>query len=64
MQGMLDRCIAKRLEKSISHNPAVALLGARQFGKTTLAQRIAENTLKGCYGKSRQNEYIAFTAAP
>ena len=43
MQGMLDRWITKRLEKSISHNPAVALLGARQVGKTTLAQRIAEN---------------------
>lgn len=43
MQGMLDRWIAKRLKKSISHNPAVALLGARQVGKTTLAQRIAEN---------------------
>ena len=43
MQGMLDRWITKRLEKSINHNPTVALLGARQVGKTTLAKRIAEN---------------------
>ena len=43
MQGMLDRWITNRLEKSISHNPTMALLGARQIGKTTLAQRIAEN---------------------
>ena len=43
MQGMLDRWIKKRLKKSISHNPAVALLGARQVGKTTLAKSIAEN---------------------
>ena len=53
----------KKTGKIISHNPTMALLGARQLGKTTLAKHIAENTLKGCYGKSRQNEYIAFTAA-
>ena len=43
MQGMLDRWITKRLKKSIEHNSAVALLGARQVGKTTLAKRITEN---------------------
>lgn len=43
MHGMLDRWIAQRLEKSMSCNPATALLGARQVGKTTLAQSIAKN---------------------
>ena len=41
MQGMLDRWITKRLKKSLSRNPAVALLGARQVGKTTLAKLVA-----------------------
>jgi predicted AAA+ superfamily ATPase len=43
MQGMLDRWITQRLEKSISRNPAVALLGARQVGKTTLSKVVARN---------------------
>lgn len=37
---MLERWITKRLKKNISRNPAVALLGARQVGKTTLAKTI------------------------
>jgi uncharacterized protein len=40
---MLDRWITKKLEKSISRNPAVALLGARQIGKTTLAKKIVQD---------------------
>lgn len=43
MQGMLERWITKRLEKNISRNPAVALLGARQVGKTTLAKTVAKD---------------------
>ena len=39
--GMLKRWITSRLEKNIAHMPAVVLLGARQVGKTTLAQKIA-----------------------
>lgn len=35
---MLERWVINRLEKSISRNPAVALLGARQVGKTTLSK--------------------------
>ena len=42
MQGMLDRWITKRLEKSIHRNSAVALLGARQVGKTTISKVIAK----------------------
>lgn len=43
MQGMLARWITEQLRKSISQVPAVALLGARQVGKTTLAKSIASN---------------------
>src|SRR5690606_24639961 len=32
----------KRVERSMSRNPAVALLGARQVGKTTLSKVIAQ----------------------
>lgn len=38
---MLTRWIKERLIQQISRNPAVALLGARQVGKTTLAKVIA-----------------------
>ncbi len=40
MQGMLERYIKNRLEKAISRNPAVVLLGCRQVGKTTLAKMV------------------------
>jgi predicted AAA+ superfamily ATPase len=42
MQGMLKRLITDRLNKNIARVPAVALLGARQVGKTTLAKAIAK----------------------
>lgn len=41
MQGMLTRWITDTLQKNIAQMPAVALLGARQVGKTTLAKTIA-----------------------
>lgn len=40
---MLARWIINRLKKSIRRNPAVALLGARQVGKTTLAKVMAKD---------------------
>ena len=40
---MLTRWISDRLQRSIEHYPAVALLGARQVGKTTLAKEIAKS---------------------
>lgn len=40
---MLERWITGRLQKNIAQNPAVALLGARQVGKTTLSQHLSEN---------------------
>ena len=42
MQAMLERQITKRLRATIAQVPAVALLGARQVGKTTLAKTIAK----------------------
>ena len=39
---MLNRIIAHRLKKDMAHMPVVALLGARQVGKTTLAKSIAQ----------------------
>jgi predicted AAA+ superfamily ATPase len=40
---MIKRWISEQLSKSLSHAPAVALLGPRQIGKTTLAKRVAQN---------------------
>ena len=39
---MIPRLITDTLQKRIDRVPAVALLGARQVGKTTLAQAVAE----------------------
>ncbi len=39
---MLARLLAHRLRDSVAHFPAVALLGPRQVGKTTLAHTFAE----------------------
>ncbi len=39
---MIDRWITNKLEQTLMRVPAVALLGARQVGKTTLAQTIAQ----------------------
>lgn len=39
---MLTRWIANRLQKNMARTPAVALLGARQVGKTTLAKAVAK----------------------
>ena len=43
MQGMLQRQIMLKLRAAIARAPAVALLGARQVGKTTLAKIIARD---------------------
>ena len=39
---MLERQIAEKLQATIAQVPAVALLGARQVGKTTLAKTLAK----------------------
>lgn len=43
MIAMIKRWITDKLEQSMQYTPAVALLGPRQVGKTTLAQTVAEN---------------------
>lgn len=40
---MINRWIAKKLHQTMQFTPAVALLGARQVGKTTLAKMISEH---------------------
>ena len=42
LQGMIPRWITNEIEKKIGQVPAVALLGARQVGKTTLAKAITK----------------------
>jgi predicted AAA+ superfamily ATPase len=39
---MIERWVSNKLEQTLRRVPAVALLGARQVGKTTLAQSIAQ----------------------
>ena len=39
---MLERWIKQGLNKSMGHHPAVAMLGPRQVGKTTLAKTLAK----------------------
>jgi predicted AAA+ superfamily ATPase len=43
MLGMIIRHITDYLKETLSHVPAVALLGTRQIGKTTLAKAIAKD---------------------
>ncbi len=40
---MLQRILQKELERSLTYNSAVAILGPRQVGKTTIALEIAKN---------------------
>lgn len=40
---MLERIVRKTIEENISRQPAVAIIGPRQVGKTTLALAIAES---------------------
>ena len=52
---MIERHIREQLVAAIDNNPAVALLGPRQVGKTTLALEI---------GASRPFIYLDLKAAP
>ncbi len=40
MRGLIPRYLAAEINKRLRHNPAVAILGPRQCGKTTLAGQI------------------------
>ena len=39
----------ERLSERLARSPVVALIGARQVGKTTLARQIAENSDVGAF---------------
>jgi AAA+ ATPase superfamily predicted ATPase len=41
---MIQRLLEFKVEKSLKRSPAVAILGPRQVGKTTLAKKISGNT--------------------
>ena len=42
LQGMISRWIANEIKRKIAQVPAVALLGARQVGKTTIAKTMSQ----------------------
>ena len=45
---MYKRELTQKIIHSLSHNPAVAILGPRQIGKTTLAHEIAKSQPSIC----------------
>lgn len=45
---MIERSIIKKIVKALKHFPAVAILGARQTGKTTLSKMIEPHIDKEC----------------
>ena len=49
MQGLIDRYLAHNVKRRLQHNPAVAILGPRQCGKTTLASQIIEQIRQSVY---------------
>lgn len=49
MQGMIFRNAAGETEEALTRSPAVALLGPRQVGKTTLAKSIAASRPQSVY---------------
>jgi predicted AAA+ superfamily ATPase len=49
MRGLIPRTLTAEIEKRLKHNPVVAILGPRQCGKTTLAQKIVKALKKSVY---------------
>ena len=49
MQGIINRHLAGTVKKRLHNNPAVAILGPRQCGKTTLAGQIVKRIKKALY---------------
>ena len=49
MQGIIDRHLAGTVKRRLQNNPAVAILGPRQCGKTTLAGQIVKKFNQSVY---------------
>ena len=49
MQEIIDRHLAGTIKRRLKNNPAVAILGPRQCGKTTLAGQIVKKINQSVY---------------
>ena len=49
MQGIIDRHLAHIVRRRLRQNPAVAILGPRQCGKTTLTGQIIKTIKQSVY---------------
>ena len=49
MAGYVKRVLGQKLEQQLKDYPVVALLGPRQVGKSTLAQRVIKKRVKSVY---------------
>ena len=49
MQEFIDRHLANTVKRRLQNNPAVAILGPRQCGKTTLAGQIVKKINQSVY---------------
>jgi predicted AAA+ superfamily ATPase len=49
MQGYIERKISAEVRLGLENNPAVAILGPRQCGKTTLAKHITQEFSQAVY---------------
>jgi predicted AAA+ superfamily ATPase len=60
---MIKRILEKQIVQSLQRFPAVGLIGARQVGKTTLAQMIADHWPKECLyiDLERPSDYAAMS---
>lgn len=56
---MLKRALARELRYRLRHNPVVALLGARQVGKTTLAHQVGDAARGSVYLDLESPEDVA-----
>jgi hypothetical protein len=61
---MIDRKIHDIVIERLTEAPAVALIGPRQVGKTTLAQRIADTAMEAVYLDLEQPGDRALLADP
>jgi len=49
MQEIIDRHLTDTVKRRLQNNPAVAILGPRQCGKTTLAGQIVKEISQSVY---------------